>query len=377
MGFPNLFPQLQAVYFEDEEVEKKGSFYSALYVLCMLGSVAALCYVYSIEVNVIQTTVKKPTLADYLGIEQYSPTCACTKTSFKYRNIASVTNNTFLCDTITSAAPFFTFDTVVGLQAQAAMCVKAIEFSNQVMSLFLASSYSSVNLDSSAQLTLNLEDSLAALVATYRTIYSYPLSLMENMLAQNFPLIVYNSSSLSHIDNLYAVTQKRAFGSPGGYEDIAAMQKDGVCDCFQNGNWLCADYFADSFTRTCDAFYGPLRFDKKSLSKKWSFTCQTPTDSGYNDPACVGVRAIIEFFTTYVLGCSTFYIFSKGYVTFEDAFNDLFGISFASSAQYSSYFARCAPASCSYFSTRNRSPVEILTILLGLLGGLNAFFSGL
>lgn len=39
---------------------------------------------------------------------------------------------------------------------------------------------------------------------------------------------------------------------------------------------------------------------------------------------------------------------------------------------YETYYAQCAPTQCSYFETRHRSPVEIITTVFALVGGIDA-----
>ena len=62
--------------------------------------------------------------------------------------------------------------------------------------------------------------------------------------------------------------------------------------------------------------------------------------------------------------------FQKG-STIGTLFSELFIESWELSLNYSSYFARCLPMSCSYEIMRRNSIVEGITIVLGLVGGLS------
>jgi len=379
----NLFPEVQNVTWNDKEIDRKGCYYSVLYVILLIISLVVLIVVYALRTTAIAMTINKPTYQQFLDVQANNPTCACTRTSMRKSTISRVTNDTTLCNQVSSLGLTMGAVETGVLDPQVAMCRSATRFAGLVMQLYGGSTYSSVTASSLIEFQDTLQDDLSMLVSTYKTIYSYPHGVLRTLLQADFPLAVYDKANKTIIPNQFAVPLSRVDSfAKTTMIDIGSMN----IDCFAPGNWDKYDYFSSGdfstgpvndsrFTRACDAWMSGFVIDRTHLTKKWDWLCPVsptggcPTQTGtcssqYSDAVCVDLRSVLAS------------MLQRGYVSFQDAFNDLFGIGFNVTGNHQAYFGTCAPESCKWVETRQPTAIEVITTVLGLFGGLNALLRG-
>jgi hypothetical protein len=210
---------------------------------------------------------------------------------------------------------------------------------------------------------------LESLLTTYKSIFKHPHEIVKAFVASTFPLQIWDNSAKQPVADQFAVPQRKA--NVGQFEDFSGLEDYG-CDCFDKfgitfdppRGWAeCTTTFLeepDEFIMTCDSYKNVFAYDPVSMQAKWdAYGCWDTGDSAYAEADCEALRNVVS------------YMEEKGYTDFEDVFRNLFDAQLTAESNYENYYAECAPSSCTWTEVRRRSPAEVITVILGLYGGLD------
>ena len=163
--------------------------------------------------------------------------------------------------------------------------------------------------------------------------------------------------------------------APNGFESL--LPSGSWTKCFCANNFTCR---TDSGLVTNDPFNEEMYY---ALTR--FYTGCNPAESllpstmecFYDNGFCVSFINSIYTSTDYTdvtpLNSSTSDRFSVD-ATIEDLFTNLFIDSWSTALFYASYFNQCQPISCSYPIQQRKTPLEIVTTIAGLIGGLSTIF---
>ncbi|CAF1196645.1 unnamed protein product [Adineta steineri] len=359
---------------EDEHVIKNERRSTRLYLLLLIISIIILAFYYSTASYTQTIIIKSPTLSRYRTLLSYtSLECDCSTIGIKYNEFLSIApiyhefcqskfvfndwidylqilyeqswNNSDLTDFRRIA--FFQFKTL------RSFCQLAKETVSNSLELFQQREFVQSKLVFEEQFQAQLNSFIGEFIDSTPKIFLRTLNLIQDMTAQN--LLMTGASVSSVLPNILQTT----FG-----DDI--IPYSGLMYTFLNGS-----------TCTC--------------SSSTATNCMGPT-TVYNDIVsgfqigCYMLSALLKSTLQPLYNQTWINMISNSSANFEPLnssmsnstvetlLSQLFVIQWINTTSYEQYFNNCLPDSCQYSLMEHYSLLNILTLLIGLFGGLSSAF---
>lgn len=331
----NLFPNYQKKRDPNRIYRRIGYFQTWLFISSFFLGVIILTFYYSIEQSLTQITLSNPDFAQYQSIATFSPICSCNVDS-QSSSIGRFANVSFTMANIE-------YDNIEFLES---VLEGSCELGNK-MAQITQSNILETRISSS---TLFNEQLLVKQVDSIVT-------------ASQLQLAQILSASVEMARFLILVTKPLTLGGFGTISSLASILQNGTIFP-ASSNWF--------------------SYPELKNETVWElFEANIPIFNFFSVPPCAS-NFSAQFRTTsssksITYGCTpweTFRIFeySNG-KTINDLLKEGCISGWNYSLSYETYYNICSPSSCYYFQPQRKSGIEVVTVLLGLIGGLASALS--
>ncbi|RYE82478.1 MAG: hypothetical protein EOO65_05445, partial [Methanosarcinales archaeon] len=379
----NLFKE--GLFIDDAETLLHGWRKSIIFVVVYAISAAAAITYTSLMPVTVQQTLFNPTLEQYLAIEQYAPSCACSRPTF-WQDAARLTfppeanMSTNLCGAI---QPIY-YDTLALVVNKTTQLPHAQEIA-VLLAYLRFDLVSCADVKAAQDATAyairggSLDTLLLPPVVLQARVYRDAVSALQQMqlviqTVLTSSLTSIFSYSLAPFDLSVNATNRSPANCSCNLRDMAASPPSPLQSMFYNGGctfhapfdwrtngsrsrldpdsmWSC-NLVSNAYYMPVELFDTPL-YEYIGLPPPYDRYSYTPTPSADNMAAVWQLPSMLTFASTPESG-TDFNVLQPGIVT----------------SDYNAYFAKCAPASCTFTRSGRPPPITAINTSLGIVSGL-------